>query len=103
MCSLKLTHCILFEQAKKVDWRKKHEDFIATIRAAKEYQAHVAKGGDPKDLPPPPAADTSDYVQCPYCNRKFSEGAAERHIPKCKTIKSNKNKRWKNMQNIIIL
>ncbi|ODN02537.1 Zinc finger C2HC domain-containing protein 1C [Orchesella cincta] len=79
--------------AKKVDWRKKHEDFIATIRAAKEYQAHVAAGGDPKDLPPPPPTDTSDYVQCPYCNRKFSEGAAERHIPKCKTIKCNKNKR----------
>ncbi|CAL8090675.1 unnamed protein product [Orchesella dallaii] len=78
--------------AKKVDWRKKHEDFIKTIRAAKEYQAHIAKGGDPKDLPPPPPTDTSDYVQCPFCNRKFSEGAAERHIPKCKNIKSNKNK-----------
>ncbi|CAG7725520.1 unnamed protein product [Allacma fusca] len=76
--------------SKKSDWRKKHEEFIKTIRAAKEYQAHVARGGNPADLPPPPPSDTSDYVQCPYCNRKFSEAAAERHIPKCKNIKSNK-------------
>jgi hypothetical protein len=76
--------------SKKSDWRKKHEEFIRTIRAAKEYQAHVAKGGNPADLPPPPPSDYTDYIQCPYCNRKFSEGAAERHIPKCKNIKSNK-------------
>ncbi|OXA60064.1 serine/arginine repetitive matrix protein 1 isoform X2 [Folsomia candida] len=75
---------------KKVDWRKKHEDFIATIRAAKEYQAHVSKGGNPNDLPPPPPSDTSDYIKCPHCARSFSEAAAERHIPKCKNIKSNK-------------
>jgi len=75
---------------KKVDWRKQHQDFIATIRAAKEYQVHVAKGGNPADLPPPPPSDNSDYVQCPHCGRKFNEGVAERHIPKCKNIKSNK-------------
>jgi len=23
---------------------------------------------------------------CPYCGRKFNEDAAQRHIPKCKTI-----------------
>ena len=27
-------------------------------------------------------------VMCPYCGRKFSEKAAERHIPKCKLIKA---------------
>ena len=34
--------------------------------------------------------DTSDYVQCPHCGRKFSEAAADRHIPKCASIVSNK-------------
>lgn len=25
-----------------------------------------------------------DYVQCPYCSRRFNEKAAERHINFCK-------------------
>ena len=36
-------------------------------------------------LPPPqPSAPNPDYVQCPYCQRRFQEAAAERHIPFCK-------------------
>ncbi|XP_064107731.1 serine/arginine repetitive matrix protein 1-like isoform X2 [Macrobrachium nipponense] len=64
---------------KKVDWRKKHEDFIATVRAAKGMSGYEA-----------PPLDTSDYVECPHCGRKFAEGVAERHIPKCASIQSNK-------------
>lgn len=26
-------------------------------------------------------------TECPHCNRKFSEGAAARHIPKCKEVR----------------
>ncbi|GFT15611.1 zinc finger C2HC domain-containing protein 1A [Nephila pilipes] len=78
------------KQAKKSDWRKKHNDFIETIRQAKMVQQHLAKGGKVSDLPPPPPSDTSDYVPCPHCGRKFNEAAAERHIPKCKNITSNK-------------
>ena len=76
--------------AKKGDWRKKRDEFIAVLRAAKEAQRHVAAGGKLSDLPPPPPMDTSDYIRCPHCGRKFSESAADRHIPKCKDIKSNK-------------
>ena len=75
---------------KKSDWRKKRVEFINALKAAKEAQRHIAAGGNIKDLPPPPPMDTSDYVQCPHCNRRFNEGAADRHIPKCKNIKSNK-------------
>ncbi|GFS53777.1 zinc finger C2HC domain-containing protein 1C [Trichonephila inaurata madagascariensis] len=78
------------KQAKKSDWRKKHNDFIEAIRQAKMVQQHLAKGGKVSDLPPPPPSDTSDYVPCPHCGRKFNEGVAERHIPKCKNIVSNK-------------
>ncbi|KAM0729700.1 Zinc finger C2HC domain-containing protein 1C [Formica fusca] len=74
----------------KSDWRRKHEDFINTIRSAKQLQAHLAAGGSLKDLPPPPPSDTSDYIQCPHCNRKFNQAAAERHIPKCETMLHNK-------------
>ena len=52
------------------DWRKKREEFVSALRAAKEAQRYVAKGGNIKDLPPPPPMDTSHYVQCPHCSRK---------------------------------
>ncbi|XP_065168295.1 zinc finger C2HC domain-containing protein 1C isoform X2 [Atheta coriaria] len=73
-------------------WRQKHEEFIAAIRAAKQAQAHIAKGGDIRDLPPPPPSSNPDYVQCPHCGRRFNESAAARHIPKCANYQFNKPK-----------
>ncbi|XP_053467490.1 zinc finger C2HC domain-containing protein 1A [Ictalurus furcatus] len=71
------------EPPKKVsDWRRKHEEFIATIRAAKGL-SQVMKDGGPLPPPPPPSYDP-DYIQCLYCQRRFSENAAERHIKFCK-------------------
>ncbi|KAM9337428.1 zinc finger C2HC domain-containing protein 1A [Symphorus nematophorus] len=66
---------------KPSNWRKKHEDFIATIRAAKML-TQVMKDGGPLPPPPPPTYDP-DYVQCPYCQRRFNENAADRHIKFC--------------------
>ncbi|XP_059477463.1 uncharacterized protein LOC132197888 isoform X2 [Neocloeon triangulifer] len=77
-------------EASKGNWRKKHEDFIETIRQARMVKQIMDAGGKLSDLPPPKPMDTSDYVQCPHCSRRFSEGAAERHIPRCANIKSNK-------------
>ncbi|XP_049285806.1 zinc finger C2HC domain-containing protein 1C isoform X1 [Anopheles funestus] len=77
---------------KPSNWRKKHEEFIATIRAAKEMKAHLARGGKLSDLPPPPPSENPDYVQCPHCKRRFNQTAAERHIPKCATMLHNKPK-----------
>jgi zinc-finger of a C2HC-type len=73
------------------NWRSKHEDFIKTIRAAKEMQAHLAKGGKLSDLPPPPPSENPDYVQCPHCARRFNESAAARHIPLCKNMQVSSN------------
>jgi uncharacterized C2H2 Zn-finger protein/type II secretory pathway pseudopilin PulG len=80
------------KQVPKKDWRRTHEEFINAIRAAKQAQAHVAKGGKLTDLPPPPPSSNPDYVQCPHCGRKFNEAAAERHIPKCASYAFNKPK-----------
>ena len=35
-----------------------------------QAQRYVAAGGNLKDLPPPPPMDTSDYIQCPHCQRR---------------------------------
>ncbi|KAG5670815.1 hypothetical protein PVAND_001053 [Polypedilum vanderplanki] len=78
--------------SKGSNWRAKHEDFIKTIRAAKEMQAYVAKGGKLSDLPPPPPSENPDYVQCPNCSRRFNEAAASRHIPICQNINKPKPK-----------
>ncbi len=69
--------------AKSSNWRAKHEDFLKTIKEAKKVSAFLAKGGDIRELPPPPPSENPDYVQCPHCSRKFNEGAASRHIPIC--------------------
>lgn len=75
---------------KKNNWRKKHEEFIQSIRAAKQVQLHLARGGKLSDLPPPPPSENADYIQCPHCGRRFNEQAAERHIPKCVNMVHNK-------------
>lgn len=67
---------------KQSNWRRKHEDFIATIRAAKGI-TQVMKEGGPLPPPPPPSYDP-DYIQCPHCQRRFGENAADRHIKFCR-------------------
>jgi hypothetical protein len=74
------------------NWRAKHEDFIKTVRAAREMKAYLAKGGKLSDLPPPPPSENPDYVECPHCNRRFNEAAATRHIPICVNMQHNKPK-----------
>ncbi|CAF92467.1 unnamed protein product, partial [Tetraodon nigroviridis] len=49
---------------------------ISTLKPVKP------KDGGPLPPPPPPTYDP-DYVQCPYCQRRFNQHAAERHIKFC--------------------
>ncbi|XP_020841925.1 zinc finger C2HC domain-containing protein 1C [Phascolarctos cinereus] len=76
------------EPPKKSNWRQKHESFIRTLRQARELQQVIARGGNPLELPPVPPAENPDYIQCPHCSRHFAPKVADRHIPKCKTIKN---------------
>ncbi|XP_072499615.1 zinc finger C2HC domain-containing protein 1B isoform X2 [Notamacropus eugenii] len=67
---------------KKSSWRQQHEDLINAIRAAKQCFLAI-KEGRPLPPPPPPTINP-DYIQCPYCMRRFNETAAARHINFCK-------------------
>ncbi|NXQ90427.1 ZC21C protein, partial [Nyctibius grandis] len=73
---------------RKNNWRQKHEALIQTLCQARQVQQVLSKGGKVSDLPQPPPMENPDYVACPYCSRRFAPHAAERHIPKCKTIKN---------------
>lgn len=67
---------------KKANWRSKHQQFVNSIRSARVVTKALATGAP---LPPhEPSAPDPDYVQCPYCERRFQESTAERHIPFCK-------------------
>ncbi|XP_019382741.1 PREDICTED: zinc finger C2HC domain-containing protein 1B [Gavialis gangeticus] len=67
---------------KKSNWRQHHEDFMNAIQSAKEV-TKAMKEGLPLPPPPPPSINP-DYIQCPYCSRRFNEAAAGRHINFCK-------------------
>lgn len=67
----------------KASWKEKHEELIRTIRAARGEDVGSAVEGTAKGVgggrPPIPAG----YVECPTCNRNFSDRAADRHIAWC--------------------
>nr|XP_045014436.1 zinc finger C2HC domain-containing protein 1B [Jaculus jaculus] len=76
------------QRVRKSNWRKQHEEFISAIRAAKLCTLAMKEG---RSLPPPPAPTINpDYIQCPYCMRRFNENAASRHINFCKDQSSRR-------------
>ncbi|KAM6181794.1 LOW QUALITY PROTEIN: zinc finger C2HC domain-containing protein 1B [Erethizon dorsatum] len=73
---------------RKSNWRQQHEDFINAIRSAKQCMLAMREG---RPLPPPPPPSVNpDYIQCPYCMRRFNETAAGRHINFCKDQSSRR-------------
>jgi len=62
------------------------------LREAMKQQRLIAKyekeGKSLAELPPvaAPSGPDPSLIQCPHCQRRFNEKAAERHIPKCATI-----------------
>uniref|UniRef100_A0A2C9JZB8 C2HC/C3H-type domain-containing protein n=1 Tax=Biomphalaria glabrata TaxID=6526 RepID=A0A2C9JZB8_BIOGL len=75
-------------QKKKSNWRTQHQNFIESLRYAKKVTQIEKEGGDLRNLAPPPRTIDPDLVPCPHCGRKFNETAAERHIPRCKDLKT---------------
>ncbi|XP_006755474.1 PREDICTED: zinc finger C2HC domain-containing protein 1B [Myotis davidii] len=76
------------QPVRKANWRQQHEDFIIAIQSAKQCSLAMKEG---RPLPPPPPASINpDYIQCPYCLRRFNENAASRHINFCKDQSSRR-------------
>jgi hypothetical protein len=68
-------------------WKKQHIDFMNNIKYNRKIEAVKSAGGDINSVEAPKLQvdPYADYVQCPYCVRKFSKTAAERHINACAT------------------
>lgn len=64
-------------------WRQEHQEFMQAIRYSRIASKAQASGKSLAHLPPPPPSTNPDYLQCPYCQRRFNPKAAERHIPSC--------------------
>ncbi|XP_005389300.1 PREDICTED: zinc finger C2HC domain-containing protein 1B isoform X2 [Chinchilla lanigera] len=88
VCGRRFAADALSQPVKKSNWRQQHEDFINAIQSAKQC-ALAMKEGRPLPPPPPPSVNP-DYIQCPYCMRRFNETAASRHINFCKDHSSRR-------------
>ena len=73
----------------KTKWEEKSSQLREAMKAARQYKQAVASGIDPASIPMP-VSSTPDpsLIPCPNCGRSFNEQAAERHIPKCSSIKN---------------
>ena len=71
-------------------WEQKSSQLRDAMRAARQYKEDIANNVDPslRAPPPPPSAPDPSLVPCPNCGRSFAEKAAERHIPKCASIRA---------------
>jgi hypothetical protein len=66
-------------------WKQQSSAFREALRAARNYTDAAANG---RELPPPVvSAPDPSLVLCPHCSRRFSDKAAERHIPQCMNIR----------------
>lgn len=67
-------------------WKQQSNQLRDAMKAQREF-AKAEKEGKP--LPPVVASGPDmSLIGCPHCGRRFNEKAAERHIPKCQSIKA---------------
>uniref|UniRef100_A0A147BC18 C2HC/C3H-type domain-containing protein n=1 Tax=Ixodes ricinus TaxID=34613 RepID=A0A147BC18_IXORI len=67
----------------RTNWKEKHEELIRTIRAARGEDTGPTTDGNTNGTTGSRPAIPAGYVECPTCNRNFSDRAADRHIAWC--------------------
>jgi hypothetical protein len=73
---------------KHSEWKNQSGMLREAVRSGKQYTQAIKEGKSTKDIPLMKSNIPDSRVPCPYCGRKFSADAADRHIPKCKNIKA---------------
>jgi rubrerythrin len=68
-------------------WRHQSGALREAMRAAREH-TKAAKSGKPLGPSVASPDQHAGFIRCPTCGRTFNEKAAERHIPKCASIKN---------------
>ena len=70
-------------------WKRDREALRNAMQSGRDIEEAKANGTLHLMPPPPPLDDEyDDRVLCPHCGRKFNAMAAERHIPKCSSIRA---------------
>ncbi|CDW78140.1 UNKNOWN [Stylonychia lemnae] len=78
------------KQSKAAKWKAQSEMFRQAMRATK---GNDTAGGDSCNVQQPQAQQYDDRTECQFCNRKFNDEAAKRHIPSCEQkFKANQMK-----------
>ncbi|XP_077538935.1 uncharacterized protein LOC144151691 isoform X4 [Haemaphysalis longicornis] len=72
----------------RTNWKEKHEELIRTIRAARGEDVGPSTGETTNGTSGSRPAVPAGYVECPSCNRNFSDRAADRHIAWCQEKKN---------------
>jgi len=72
-------------------WRSQHREWISACRGARgvppgRQAGHGGRGRPPGQLGGNGGDD--GRVPCPHCGRRFGQTQAERHIPRCTSVKS---------------
>jgi len=66
-------------------WKYKSQGLRAAIASARGTTVKDSRG---REVPAMPAGPDPSLVQCPHCSRRFNQKAADRHIPRCQSIKA---------------
>ena len=79
------------ERPKPSKYKAEHEKLVASLRAARKYQAYEKAKEEGRAVGPPPELpkyemEDDDRVQCPICGRKFGAEQAQRHIAVCERM-----------------
>mmetsp|Transcript_14948 Transcript_14948/g.31186 ORF Transcript_14948/g.31186 Transcript_14948/m.31186 type:complete len:359 (+) Transcript_14948:162-1238(+) len=74
---------------KKAKWKQESAQLRQAMASARAVTAAQKAGKDLRTVDIPQLAEEDDdRVPCPHCGRKFSQQAADRHIPQCQNIKA---------------
>jgi len=74
-------------------WKRDRDQLRAAMKMSRKIMRAQARGEDITKIKfEATPQEYDDRVQCPYCERKFNQTAADRHIPKCKDMQHNKPK-----------